>query len=165
MIISLTGFMGCGKSSVGRRLATLLEGYEFIDLDSLIEDKECRSISAIIEEDGIETFRNLEYKHLSAILNTEADIVLSLGGGTVTTPECEEMIRSKTVCFYLDASAEKLEQNLSGSTSRPLLKGGPERMLELLKERIPIYERVSHHVIETEGKYPMEIAREISDLL
>ena len=165
MTVSLTGFMGCGKSSVGRRLAALLQGYEFIDLDSYIEDNECRSISSIIFEDGIEAFRTLESKYLKMILDKGGDTILSLGGGTVTTAECEEMVRSRTVCIYLKASYEELVRNLSESTSRPLLKDGPEKIRELLEARIPIYERVSHHIITTEGKYPMELAREAASVI
>ena len=95
MIISLTGFMGCGKSSIGRRLSELL-CCSFIDLDDVIEAKAGKGIPVIFENDGEAAFREMELEELRNITgNVKDTAVLSLGGGTVTTDGCAEIIRKE----------------------------------------------------------------------
>lgn len=122
--ISLIGFMGCGKSSVGKILATLLPEYRLIDLDSYIEEKRGLTIPEIFNEYGEAAFRRMEREALEEIFSDKSRprAILSLGGGTVTTEECRRLIRQHTDCFYLRATTDTLLDNLEGhSDGRPML--------------------------------------------
>ena len=167
MIISLTGFMGCGKSSVGRKLSQLL-CCPFMDLDAEIEARSGRSIPEIFEAEGEKEFRRLEKETLKDVLETDGKMVLALGGGAVMTPECEEMVNDKTVCIYLKASVDELVERLSGeSAGRPLLNTADlhTRILDLMSRRASTYERVAHLIIDTNGRTIDEVASEITEKL
>ena len=172
MIISLTGFMGCGKSSVGRELSTLLSCC-LMDLDDVIEERADRSIPEIFSTDGEQYFRDLEKEVLTDIIlvhgNVSTPTVLALGGGTVMTDECERIVHEKTTCIYLKASVDTLVGHLEDQASgRPLLNSGAalrERILDLMAKRSATYGRTAHHIIETDGKSIQEIAKEITTLL
>ena len=137
MIISLIGFMGCGKSSVGRRLSELI-CCRFVDLDEVVEEVAGKRVGEIFAVEGEVAFRDLELLSLNNILsktsfqptsNTavgtvaeETAVVLALGGGTVVNPECAEMVKENTLCIYLRASVSTLVERLASETeSRPLL--------------------------------------------
>ena len=152
MIIALTGFMGCGKSSVGRELSKLL-CCPFMDLDDVIEERSGRRIPEIFATDGEAEFRRMEKDALELVFNTQeirqnsghvhlantshdqadtpdpsvpVSAVVALGGGTVMTKECAEMVHEKTICIYLRASIETLVSHLEGESSgRPMLQGAP----------------------------------------
>ena len=120
MIITLTGMMGCGKSSVGRELSGLLS-LPFVDLDEYIESREGRSIRDIFEDEGEAAFRKMELESLKEIL-AQDNIILSLGGGTITTPECADLVSARTFCIYLKASPATLLAHLEHeSAGRPML--------------------------------------------
>ena len=166
MTASLTGFMGCGKSTVAKWLHTSLPGCELVDLDRYIEERDGRRIPQIFAEDGESVFRAMEEQCLREVLSSGKDTILSLGGGTVMTPACFDLIREKTSCFYLRASAEAIRARLLGARSledaakeRPLLLGNG--IEELLARREPVYEAVAAHVIDTDGRTPADIANEI----
>lgn len=163
MIIALEGFMGSGKSSVGRVLADML-GIRFIDLDETIVEGENRPIPEIFSSEGEKGFRILELNYLRRFLKGGGEAVLSLGGGTPTISAAASLIREKTICIYLRASLDTLEANLSGSeSSRPLLEGAPlrEKIASLLSERAETYEECAHATIDIDGLSPEEIAEEI----
>ena len=187
MIISLTGFMGCGKSSVGRRLSELL-CCPFIDLDSVIEAREGRSIPEIFASDGEAAFRTMELdslKHVVCEQQPITHIVLSLGGGTVMTRECAEMVRQSTKCIYLRASVDTLIEHLEGQTvNRPILNSTDcpsdrdsifhsdrakrveesalrKRIEELMFLRASIYETTAHIILDTDGQSIDSLAQEI----
>ena len=176
MTICLTGFMGCGKSSVGRRLSELL-CCPFTDLDDVIAEKAGRSIPEIFASEGEAAFRQMEYAALEHVLNVqETHQVLALGGGTVMTPECAELVNEKTVCIYLRASVTTLLGHLEGeSEGRPMLsegchserpKGDEEsslrsRIEDLMAGRAATYEKTVHVIIDTDGKSIENICNEI----
>ena len=179
MIVSLTGFMGCGKSSVGRKLSELL-CCRFLDLDDAIVERERRSIPEIFATDGEAEFRRIEKDILNNIIDSygktqnkiseiNADVILALGGGAVMQEECERMVHEGTLCIYLKASVDTLLRHLeSQATGRPLLNMESslrERILDMMDKRAATYERTAHHIIETDGKAIEEIAAEIIDLL
>ena len=124
MIISLTGFMGCGKSSVGRRLSELL-CCSFMDLDDMIVERAGKSIPEIFATDGEAAFRKMERDVLRDIIASaerHSTIVLALGGGAVMQEECERMVHEGTVCIYLKASVDTLLSHLEDQADgRPLL--------------------------------------------
>ncbi len=187
MIISLTGFMGCGKSSVGRILSELL-CCPFVDLDAEIEARCGCTVAEIFEASGEAEFRRLEKETLKDILETEGrrleipnspGIVIALGGGAVMTPECEKMVHEQTVCVYLRTSVDELVARLSGETAgRPLLNTNAtechfnqaerveksvmqERIASLLSQRSATYEKTAHIIIDTDCKIIDKIAEEI----
>ena len=168
--------MGCGKSSVGRRLSELL-CCPFMDLDSVIEAESGRSIPEIFASDGEGTFRRMEKEALNEIISTSSGIlILSLGGGTVMTKECAEMVKENTVCIYLRADIDTLAEHLEGETSnRPMLSSATiqtaepessqvqlrERISTLMAKRSSTYEGTAHHIIDIDGKQIDEIAGDI----
>ncbi len=157
--------MGSGKSSVGRRLSELL-CCRFMDLDEVIEVREGRKIPEIFTSDGEAAFRRMELEALKIAINsTSGDLVLALGGGTVITPECAEQIHEHTSCIYLCASVDTLVSRLENEAAgRPLLQspeGLRERVSGLMDLRATTYESIANHVIDTDGKSPEEIAKEI----
>lgn len=170
--ISLIGFMGSGKTSVGKELAKLLPDMELIDLDSYIEAMSGRTISEIFETEGEAAFREMEKSALEDIFLTGdltgSSYILSLGGGTVTSEACRRMIRRNSTCFYLKASIDTLVSNLeTWPGDRPMLKGGNSlrsRVEELMTTRGPIYEKTAHHIIKVDGNDYLAAAVEIVSL-
>jgi shikimate kinase len=160
MMITLTGFMGSGKTTVGKVLADFL-GCPFMDLDDLIVKKAGKSIPVIFAEDGEPAFRQLETRLLRQTVEkyTENTVVLALGGGAVTAPASAALLREKTVCIYLRATLETLLGRLEGETAgRPLADAS---LADRLAAREPLYEQTAHVIIDTDGLSPDEVADEI----
>ena len=178
--ISLIGFMGCGKSSVGRILATLLPECRLIDLDTYIEEKQSKEIPEIFNEYGEAAFRQMEREALEEIFSDHARprAILSLGGGTVTSESCRQLIRWHTDCFYLRATTGTLLSNLEGhSEGRPMLSsalppsteipnekdGLRQRIESLMRTRSPQYLATAHHIIDIDGQTFAQIATLIKE--
>jgi len=169
MIIALTGFMGCGKSSVGRALADM-RGCGFIDLDEYIVHKAGDSIRTIFERDGQWRFRALEAEAVRDIITLRefsedtSDLVLALGGGTFTLAPIRRLLLEKCLCVFLEASEESLRQRLDASPdaqSRPLLDDAT--ISRLLEERTPYYTE-SQLKVPTDGRSVLEIAADLVNL-
>jgi Shikimate kinase len=157
MMITLTGFMGSGKTTVGKVLADFL-GCPFMDLDDLIVKKAGKSIPEIFAQDGEPAFRQLEARLLRQTVEkyTENTVVLALGGGAVTAPASASLLREKTVCIYLRATLETLLARLEGETAgRPLADAS---LADRLAAREPLYEETAHVIIDTDGLTPEEVA-------
>ncbi len=136
--ISLIGFMGCGKSSVGKCLAALLPECRLIDLDTYIEEKEGKNIPEIFNEYGEAAFRRMEREALEEIFSAtdRPRTILSLGGGTVTSEPCRQLIRQHTDCFYLRATTDTLLAALKGhSEGRPMLSSAQPIRFDRLSDR------------------------------
>ncbi len=163
--IILIGFMGSGKTSVGMRLAKNLS-YTFLDTDSLIVEKEGRSISEIFETSGEEYFRTLETELLIELNTNLEGAVLSTGGGMPMKEENKKLLRSLGRVIFLDASKETILQRVEGDTKRPLLASSnrEEKIQELLMKRIPNYISCAHAMIQTSDKTFQEIINEIDQL-
>ena len=160
MMITLTGFMGSGKTTVGKVLADFL-GCPFLDLDELIVQKAGRSIPEIFAQDGEPAFRELEARLLRQTVTKYAagTAVLALGGGAILAPASATLLREKTVCIYLRATLDTLLARLAGETAgRPL---ADDALAERLAAREPIYEETAHVTIDTDGLSPDEVADEI----
>jgi len=162
--IFLTGFMGAGKSTVGHALATLT-GCPFYDLDSLIVDKEQRSIADIFKTDGEEYFRNCETNVLSA-LNEEKNAVYATGGGIVLREENRSLMRGTGRVIYLRTRWDTLCERLKDSVDRPLVdpaKGWYD-LEQLWLHRKPLYHDADL-IVDTDGITPREIAEKIVSML
>ena len=174
--------MGCGKSSVGRRLSQLL-CCPFVNLDQVIEERAGRTIPEIFARDGERAFRQRELEALKSVVYSASHdakiatiqsseprqatrMVVALGGGAVMTPECAEIVQSETMCIYLRASIDTLVEHLEGQTDgRPMLQGIElrERVKKLMGERSDTYEANAHMIIDIDGKNIDEIGAEIAD--
>ena len=172
-VISLAGFMGCGKSTVGKILASRL-GADFYDLDTLIEQNAGMTIPEIFTSQGEEAFRRMETQTLETFLETMTNrrAVLSLGGGTLTTERSRQLLQGRTLCIYLKASEDTLVRNLSGQADgRPMLEGARdeaalrERIKSLMARRSSIYEAAATHTIQVDALSPDSIAASILSLL
>lgn len=163
MILSLTGFMGCGKSSTGRALAARLEA-RFVDLDEEIVLRAGRTIPEIFR-DGEDAFRAVELETLQAVLDAadaaQGDTVLALGGGALTLPEARGIIFSRTRCVWLRTRLETIRQRLGDvDSSRPLFANADA----LYARREPLYAQAPF-AVDTDGKTPDEVAGEIITIL
>lgn len=142
MRVYIIGFMGSGKSSAGKRLASKL-GCRFVDLDAYIEEKEMKTVSQLFEQ-GEEHFRQLEKKYLAETSAIE-DAVIALGGGAPCTEENMRFIKENGLSVYFYASPSLLFQRLKNAKeTRPLLAGKDDRELlyyieEKLAEREAYY--------------------------
>lgn len=157
MILSLTGFMGCGKSSTGRALAVRLRA-RFVDLDEEIVAREGRPIPDIFRDGGEPAFRALELATLRAVLDEadadSGDTVLALGGGTLTVPAARELILAETKCVFLRTRLETIRERLGATdASRPLFADAEA----LFAARTPIYAQAPF-AVDTDGLTPAEVA-------
>lgn len=118
-LVFLTGFMASGKSTIGPILANTI-GWNFCDLDKLIEKHSGKSIKKIFEENGEKYFRELEKKTLQEVLNFK-DYIIALGGGTITDKDNLELIKSSGFLIYLETSAEEAYRRLKFKRDRPVL--------------------------------------------
>lgn len=163
MTVTLTGFMGCGKSSAGKALASRL-GWEFVDLDEYITHKKGWSIEEIFANEGEEAFRAVEAECVRDIIIMHqiagGDVVLALGGGTMATTSVQWLILGQTECFWLKASLPTcLERIASSEGKRPLLDGRTD-VRKLFDEREKFYS-MTDKVVNTEGLSVDEVADEL----
>lgn len=138
--IVLSGFMGCGKTTVGRRLAAAL-GMKFVDMDLYIEKKIGKTVREIFDEYGEAYFRALETETVRE-LSESKDYVIATGGGTLMQPQnVEEFHRGGGTIYYLDVPLAALQERLKNDRRRPLLQTPDRRAVieRLLNERKPKY--------------------------
>jgi shikimate kinase len=163
MPIFLTGFMGVGKTTVGKRLGELQQ-LPVIDMDHYIEEKEGRRIKDIFREKGEGHFRSLETAALKELLKMEA--VITTGGGIVERKENREMLATVKTVFHLFCSFEVLWERLEGDSERPLVqKNSMDGLLELYNRRLPLYKNVSNIEIDTTYKTIDETLSELKSNL
>lgn len=155
--IVLCGFMGCGKTTVGRALAEKL-GMQFIDMDEYIEQQAGMKVSEIFSSQGESAFRALETK-TAAELSEKENLVISTGGGAVLNPENVEAFRSGGLILLLDVPLEVVRLRLDGDTTRPLLNrpDKDEAMLSLYESRLPLYRAAADLTASNLDDRPAEI--------
>ncbi len=157
--VVLVGPMGAGKTTVARLLAAAW-GVAARDTDEDVVAAEGRSISDIFVDSGEEHFRSLEAKAVAEALAGH-DGVLALGGGAVLEPGTRDLLAGHRVVFLRVGLADAVKRVGLGS-ARPLLLGNVRgRIKALLDERTPIYESVATLVVDTDGKSPEDVAREV----
>jgi len=125
--IFLLGFMGSGKSTMGPIIANAI-GYEFIDLDTEIEQRHSRTIVSLFNELGESGFRAIETSELSRVRQAERTVV-STGGGIVTVADNRRILREAGFSVYLKLSPDALAKRIGKSMGRPLLLGDDDRTL------------------------------------
>jgi shikimate kinase len=156
----LVGFMGVGKSALGRKAAREL-GMRFIDSDHQIEKEQGKKIPEIFASEGESYFRELERQFIESG-HPQAGCVVSCGGGLVVEPGMKELLKEKGVVICLFASAESIIERTSRNKNRPLLNvdDPAAKVRALLKEREAIYMN-SGACITTEGRTIPEVVRHI----
>lgn len=159
--IFLVGFMGAGKTTVGRTLAEHLR-YDFFDLDELIEAQAGNSVQAIFAELGEAEFRRLEHEAIRAC-SDRLRAVIALGGGAYVSGQNRTLLRTIGRTVWLDCPLEVCLKRVSGDKSRPLL-GDEDEMRELLEERRSAYAQADY-VVETGELSPEKLVIEITRLL
>ncbi len=162
--IFLVGFMGAGKTAVGKVLAGKT-GFEYRDADKIAETKAGMTVTEIFAARGEEGFRELESEILASLAKGERQVV-STGGGAVMRPANIETMKNGGVIVYLKASPETIWERVKHSKTRPLLQvENPfETVKELLSKRAHLYE-LADAIVATDGQTPAEIAGEIVTFL
>jgi shikimate kinase len=148
--IALIGFMGTGKTAVGKVLAAKM-GKEFIELDSLIEQRARKSIPEIFQQDGEIGFRELEIEAVKDVADTK-NAVIACGGGMVLNKINIDRLRKECIIVYLAASPGIiLKRTSEDKNERPLLAvpDRPAQIRELLRFRQPFYQRAADIKIDT----------------
>ena len=149
--IVLVGFMGTGKTSIGRRLSTQLR-MRYVDTDDIIERDSGRSISDIFAEDGEPTFRELESEAVRKVSKLY-NYVISTGGGVVLKEENMVELKRNGIIFCLTATAEEIYRRVQHQSHRPLLQTADPLMKisTMLEERHPYYAKADY-TVETTGR-------------
>lgn len=163
-VIALTGFMGSGKTSVGRQAAWLL-GWDFVDLDVEVAVAAGKTIPEMFANEGEVAFRRLECERLRAVLETMADgtgAVLALGGGTLSSPEAVDLLRGAATLIYLEINADEAWRRVARS-DRPLARDR-RSFVALLENRRALYEAAADHVIAVEDQAVASVARLVADI-
>lgn len=162
--VYLVGFMGTGKTSVGKELAKKIK-WQFVDLDELIELRERRTISSIFAQEGEPYFRRIEKKILQEVAK-EDGFVVACGGGIVLDKENIKLMKETGKIFCLKATTETILKRTSGFTHRPLLNvSNPKEKIDfLLKIRSPYY-AMADYSIDTSRLNVEEVVKNILALL
>ena len=153
----LLGFMGAGKSTIARNLAS-----DFVDMDTLLEERLGMSIARFFEEKGEVAFRQVEEEVLADLLKT--DKVISTGGGIVISPRNRDLLKQNPENIYLKADFETLYQRISADkdNQRPLfLKNSKEDLAAIFDERQAWYEEVASQIVDVSRLSPEEIIEEL----
>ena len=160
--VVLVGFMGSGKSSVGRELARRF-GAPFVDVDEWIESAAGCRIRDLFAREGEPAFREREKAALREVLSVKG-CVIATGGGAFADEENRVLLRSYAPVVYLDAAVETLLERLAVDLGRPLLRGGDreEVVRTLLSRRIPGY-RTADVTVRTDGRTVEEVAGQVAD--
>ena len=163
--IILIGPMGSGKTTIGKSLAQKLS-LEFRDTDSVIEQREQKTVSQIFIEDGEDAFRAIEKEVLKEELQG-SDTVLALGGGAPISVEAQSALQaSDSHVVYLDISLANVAPRIGFNRDRPLLLNNPRGQWQTLMEaRRPIYESVADTVVDVNKRSQSEIVAQILEVL
>ena len=159
--IFLIGFMGSGKSTIGRFLQKELN-MELVEMDARIVEEQGMSINDIFAQYGEDHFRDIESK-LILTLGEEGNTIVSCGGGVVVRPQNVEYMKKSGTIVFLTATPETIYERVKNSTDRPILNGhmNVEYIAELMEKRRALYEEAADIRIKTDGKDRNEICREI----
>jgi shikimate kinase len=161
--IILIGFMGTGKTTVGRLLAESI-GCGFVDTDDLIKERAGLAIPEIFNRFGEEYFRRLEREIIHQVV-TKDGMVIATGGGAVMDPKSFALMKQRGYVIALDASEQTLRQRLQSCRDRPMLMSeDPAKTIkQLLVLRRPLYYQ-AHYVVTVDGKTPSQIVDEIMQI-
>jgi len=163
--IFLIGFMGCGKSTIAKRLSEKL-GVAQIEMDELIVQEQGMPITEIFEKYGEEHFRDIETDLVRRLQEWDG-VVVSCGGGAVLREENRKMMKESGAIVWLTAKPETILERVKNSTNRPVLNGhmNVEYIAELMEKRRACYEAAADFVVETDEKEREAICDEIKYII
>jgi len=158
--LTLIGFMGTGKSSVGQIVANLLH-FTLLDTDHVIEARAGKTISEIFAQDGEPAFRDWERRIVGELV-TRKKTVISTGGGLPVNPDNLASLKTHALVVCLWASPERIWERVRAQSHRPLLDDPdpPAKIRELLAARAPHY-RQADVLINTDLRSPREVAQQV----
>ena len=162
--IYLVGFMGCGKTTVGRLVAEEI-GWRFADLDEDIEREQHATIPQLFSTIGEEAFRQIEHQALVRRVRRVQSghpTVLALGGGTFTRDDNIELANDNGVSIWIDATIDLVRLRVASSAHRPLAKD-PERFEALYHARRHAYSRADYRIVVAENN-SKDVAAQVLDL-
>ena len=159
--VALIGFMGSGKTTVGRLLAARL-GYAFLDLDEWIARRAGKSVRRIFQTEGEESFRELEASALRD-LAARTRLVLATGGGAPLRGENRAFFH-EAATVYLEISFEEFLRRTASNPNRPLRDRPQQELSALFEGRLPVYRELGMRV-SSQGRSPREVAEEILERL
>lgn len=164
--IILIGYMGCGKTSLGKKLS-YKERIALLDTDKMIEQKQGMTVSEIFDEKGEGAFRVMETECLKEIMGYFEKYVISVGGGLPVKEENRELLKELGSVVYLRAKPDTIYERLKNDTSRPLLRGDdPKGKIEsMIKQRGPVYELAADCIVDVDEKGYEVITGEILEAL
>ena len=157
--VALVGFMGAGKTSVGRKLAERL-GLAFVDSDLVIAARAGKSVAEIFAHEGEAHFRTLERETLE-LLAHERGLVIATGGGAFVDDRTRRLLLDTAFVVYLEAPFETIWARVGGSEERPLIRAGKERVRELYLKRVPFYRQA--HVTVDSGRPVDEVVKAVEE--
>jgi shikimate kinase len=163
--IVLIGFMGCGKSTVGRELQQRL-GYPLVDMDQVIEQRVGKPITAIFADEGESAFRDMETNLLAELNDPSAPRrIISTGGGVVGRGENRALLKQLGFVVWLHAPASVILERTRYNRARPLLdtEDPAAKIHALMAERQPLYQESCHLKLDTAGLCSEELATGISE--
>lgn len=169
MKVFLIGFMGSGKTTLGRELANMLQ-WSFVDLDEYIEEKHHTTILRLFDSSGQDYFRRVESQALREVTQTEENIIIATGGGTPCYHDGMHFMKKEGLAIYLKVSVEVLvERLLSSIKERPLLSNRNPLELkreigELLSSRVGCYEQ-SEVTVENEAQGTAKVLNQIINVI
>lgn len=160
--IILIGFMGAGKTSVGKYLSVQRP---LLDVDQMIEQAAGMSIRDIFASQGEEAFRRLETRVLKELCEDTEHAIISTGGGLPLRVENRELLAKLGTVVFLRVTTDTVLKRLAGDTTRPLLQGADkeQKVMALLAERNTVYEQAAHIVIDVDDKTLSQIGQELSE--
>ena len=164
--IILIGYMGSGKSTVGRKAARAVE-YNFLDTDALIEEEEGMTVSKLFEAKGEPYFREKETEIIRRLISEPKGNIIATGGGLPMKEGNAGLLRELGTVVYLKAETDTLVKRLEGSTTRPLIQNVDlkEKIETMLAVRGPVYEACADLVLQTDTMSFYEIICNIEKLL
>ena len=159
--IVLIGFMGAGKSSVGRTLARMT-GLSRFDTDEIVAARFGLTVSEVFETKGEEKFRQAETEALRELVG-KCGAIITTGGGILLKPENVELVRQLGTVVHLEADEETLSRRINRRTTRPLLRTENPRatLTELLRVRLPLYRAAADIQVDTTLLTHDEVAKKI----
>lgn len=169
MNIILIGYRATGKTTLARLLAEKL-GWQWVDADVEIECRAGKSITQVFSEDGEPAFRDLEAQVIADLCRRQ-NLVLAAGGGAPLRPESRRLMHESGSVVWLTALPETIHARMAADATtagrRPNLtnRSDLDEIIHLLQKREAVYRETAHHEVDTEGKSPEELARQILEAL
>ncbi|WP_300774896.1 shikimate kinase [uncultured Acetatifactor sp.] len=160
--IVLIGMPGAGKSTVGVVLAKRL-GYRFVDSDLVIQEKYDRLLHELIEEHGVEGFWRIEEEE-NASLNPRKSVIAT-GGSVIYGPRAMEHLREIGTVVYLKLPLEEVAERLGDLNARGVTLRPGQTLADLYAERVPLYEKYAHEVVDCYHIWIRDVVRKIASLL